>query len=130
MYTQDEIKAFADVNNGAISKEVGEGIIKSFNPELLRTLSTAAKPYYANVCLEVAIGNYRAKGSTTQLAVELIAVRYLYEKLPAPNRRQLLKLPILNYTKESIKGWICRSVISNQDDTNYEWEIIIPTLTT
>lgn len=130
MYTQDELKMFADVNNGAISKEIGEGIIRTFNPDLAKLLLTAAKPYYAKICMEVAIGNYRANGITSVQSVELIIARYLYDKLPVCNRRQLLKLPLHTYAKESVRGWLLRDVISARENINYEWEITIPAITT
>lgn len=126
MYTLEEIASFAEPAQCAISKEIGEGIIKTFNAPLAKAIATAAKPYYDIVCIEVAIANYRAKGITSGVSVELIAIRYLYDKLPKSNKRQLLKLPILNTTRESILGWISQDCIHGEDPTKYQWEITLP----
>lgn len=126
MYSLAEIKSFAEPSQCAISKEIGEGIIRTFNPALAKALSTAAKPYFDKVCIEVAIANYRANGITNGVSVELIAIRYLYDKLPLSNRRQLLKFPLLNTTRESVLGWISQDIIKGEDPTKYKWEIEIP----
>lgn len=124
MYTLNEIKSFSDVNNGAISKEVGEGIINTFNGALRSVLSTSAKKYYPEICLEVAIRNYRVGGITSDQTVEHVVIEYLYKKLNEGNRRGILKLPLLPCSKELVKTWIFNDIKEN-NPTDYEWNIEI-----
>lgn len=127
MYTLEEIKSFADPNTGAISKEVGEGIMTTFNSDLTSTLARAAKRFYADICVEVAIRNYKVRGITTRQTVEIVVIKFLYDKMNQRTRSDLLKLPILPSTKDSIKSWIFSDYIRpKRSELEYVWDISTP----